>query len=65
MCEAKVLNDWFEENKQITKKAFYKKIGWSKSSLHNYLSGVNEISDQKFNEFKEFIKNWSQTMKKN
>lgn len=52
----KFLNDWFEENKQITKKAFYKKIGWSKSSLHNYLSGVNEISDQKFNEFKEFIK---------
>lgn len=51
----KSLNDWFEENKQITKKVFYKKIGWSKSSLHNYLSGVNEISDQKFNEFVEFI----------
>ena len=52
----KFFNTWFEENKQITKKDFYKKIGWSKSSLHNYLSGVNEISDQKFNEFKEFTK---------
>jgi len=51
----KFLNDWFEENKQITKKDFYKKIGWSKSAFHNYLSGTNEISDQKFNEFVEFI----------
>lgn len=49
-------NKWFEKNKQITKKDFYKKIGWSKSSFHNYLSGVNEISDEKYNEFLEFSK---------
>lgn len=61
----KFLNDWFEENNQITKKAFYKKIGWSKSAFHNYLSGTNEISDQKFNEFVEFIKKLEASNEKN
>ena len=49
----------------LTNQSFYKKIGWSKSAFHNYLSGTNEISDQKFNEFVEFIKKLEASNEKN
>ena len=30
-------------------------IGWSKSAFHNYLSGTNEISDEKYNKFVKMV----------